>query len=54
MRGTYLYSPGSRVYYNPQSRNVVILDANGEFVSGWKLEAGSLQYENFIRNGTLR
>ncbi|WP_312043914.1 colicin D domain-containing protein, partial [Erwinia sp.] len=52
--GTYLLIPESKVYFNPQSNNVVVVDKSSNFVSGWKLDPQPKQYENFINNGTLR
>jgi len=51
--GTYLHSPGSSVYFNPTTNNVLITDAGGNFLSGWKLTPGTMQFENYIKNGTL-
>jgi hypothetical protein len=52
--GTYLYSQGSKVYYNPNTNNVVVLDKMGNFVSGWNLKVGTPQYTNYINNGALQ
>ncbi|PXW48287.1 colicin D domain-containing protein [Dickeya zeae] len=52
--GTYLLVPESKVFFNPQTNNVVVVDKSGNFVSGWKLDPQTKQYENFINNGTLR
>ena len=52
--GTYLLVPESKVFFNPQTNNVVVIDKSGNFVSGWKLDPQTKQYENFINNGTLR
>ena len=53
-KGTYLYVPDSKVFFNPNTNLVAILDKNGNFVSGWKLIPGTPQFENFIKNGVLR
>lgn len=52
--GTYLLVPESKVFFNPQTNNVVVVDKTGNFVSGWKLDPQTKQYENFMNNGTLR
>jgi len=39
-KGTYLYVPDSKVFFNPNTNLVVVLDKNGVFVSGWKLTPG--------------
>ncbi|EMZ42918.1 MULTISPECIES: colicin D domain-containing protein [Enterobacterales] len=52
--GTYLLVPESKVFFNPQTNNVVVIDKSGNFVSGGKLDPQTKQYENFINNGTLR
>ncbi|HEK1687387.1 TPA: S-type pyocin domain-containing protein [Pseudomonas putida] len=53
-KGSYLYSNGSRVYFNPTTKNVVILDSSGAFLSGWKLSPGTPQYEVYINTGRLK
>ena len=52
--GTYLYVPGSKVFYNPNTNLIVILDKDDGFVSGWKLAAGSPQWTKLINDGVLR
>lgn len=52
--GSYLLVPESKVFFNPQTNNVVVVDKTGNFVSGWKLDPQTKQYENFINNGVLR
>ncbi|WP_420899434.1 colicin D domain-containing protein [Erwinia persicina] len=52
--GTYLLVPESKVFFNPHTNNVVVVDKTGNFVNGWKLDPQTKQYENFINNGTLR
>ena len=52
--GTYLYVPGSKVFYNPNTNLVVILDKDDAFVSGWKLAPGSPQWTKLINDGVLR
>ncbi len=52
--GTYQYVAGSKVFFNPNTNLVVILDSAGNFVSGWKLVPGTPQFLNFINNGILR
>ena len=51
---TYLLVPESKVFFNPQTTNVVVIEKSGSFVSGWKLDPATKQYENFIKNGMLR
>uniref|UniRef100_UPI00055019AA hemagglutinin repeat-containing protein n=1 Tax=Andreprevotia chitinilytica TaxID=396808 RepID=UPI00055019AA len=53
-KGTYGFVPDSVVYFNPNTNNVVVLKSTGEFVTGWKLDPQSAQYQNFIKNGVLR
>ena len=36
-KGTYRREKGSKVFFNPNSMNVIILKVNGEFLSGWKI-----------------
>ena len=52
--GTYGYEQGSRAYFNPRTNNVVIVDKNGKFVSGWKLEPGTKQWNHYVKNGVLK
>lgn len=52
--GTYLLVPESKVFFNSQTNNVVVVDKAGNFVSGWKLDPQTKQYENFMNSGTLR
>jgi len=51
--GTYIHSPGSTVYYNNATNNVVVVDSGGNFVSGWKLDPSTKQYSDYINNGKL-
>ena len=53
-KGTYLPSANSVVHFNPNTNNVVILDSNNNFVSGWRLIPGSTQYINYVTKGILR
>ena len=53
-KGTYLLADGSSVYFNPKTNNVVILDKNGNFLSGWKIEPGTQQFINYVEKGNLR
>ncbi|WP_205418026.1 colicin D domain-containing protein [Enterobacter cloacae] len=52
--GTYLLVPESKVFFNPKTNNVVVVDKSGNYVSGWKLDPNTKQYENFMSNGVLR
>lgn len=52
--GTYGLVKNSRAFFNPDTNNVVVVDAKGNFVTDFKLDPGSLQSENFIKNGMLR
>lgn len=53
-KGTYILSKDSKVFYNPNTKNVVVLRDDGMFVSGWKLIPNTAQYINYIENGVLR
>jgi hypothetical protein len=53
-KGTYLYVKESKVYFNPNTNLVVVLDSGGNFVTGWKLTPGTPQFSNFMNNGVLR
>ncbi|WP_232463094.1 hemagglutinin repeat-containing protein [Stenotrophomonas sp. WZN-1] len=54
LRGTYGFVPGSKVYFNSSTNNAVVLDSSGKFVTGFKLDPKSSQYENLFKNGVLR
>jgi len=53
-KGTYLYVSDSKVYFNPLTNLVVVLDKNGVYVSGWKLAPGTPQFQKFVKDGVLR
>jgi filamentous hemagglutinin len=53
-KGTYGFVKDSRVYFNSNTNNAVVLDKSGGFVTGFKLTPGTPQYENYIKNGVLR
>ncbi|QXI37032.1 S-type pyocin domain-containing protein [Pseudomonas xantholysinigenes] len=52
-KGTYRREPGSKVYFNPTTNLVVIVAANGKFLSGWHLSPGSDQHRNYIETEVL-
>ncbi|WP_182111127.1 hemagglutinin repeat-containing protein [Comamonas testosteroni] len=52
--GTYGFVKDSKVFFDPQTNNAVILDGKGIFVTGFKLSPGTPQYENYMKNGVLR
>jgi len=53
-KGTYGFVKDSKVYFNSNTNNAVVLDKSGGFVTGFKLTPGTPQYENYIKNGVLR
>lgn len=53
-KGTYGFVKDSKVFFNSNTNNAVVLDNAGSFVTGFKLMAGTPQFENFITNGLLR
>ncbi|WP_252092528.1 colicin D domain-containing protein, partial [Pseudomonas sp. MWU13-3659] len=53
-QGTYGFVKGSKVFFNSSTNNAVVLDASGNFVTGFKLSPGTQQFDNFIKNGVLR
>jgi hypothetical protein len=54
VKGTYQYVPGSTVYFNPNTNLIAILDNAGNFISGWKLNPGTPQFNHLMKNGILR
>lgn len=53
-KGTYGYVKDSKVFFNSNTNNAVVLDNAGNFVTGFKLSPGTPQFENFMANGLLR
>ena len=52
--GTYGFVQDSKVFYNKNTNNVVIVDKTGNFVTGFKLTPGTPQYYNYMEKGILR
>jgi len=53
-KGTYLYDKDSKVFFNPKTNNVVILNKDNKFVSGWNLTPGTPQYNAYVGRGSLK
>ena len=53
-KGTYGFVKDSKVYFNSNTNNAVVLDSSGNFVTGFKLTPGTPQYDNYMKNGVLR
>ncbi|WP_336432535.1 VENN motif pre-toxin domain-containing protein [Providencia rettgeri] len=53
-KGTYGFVKDSKVYFNSNTNNAVVLDSTGNFVTGFKLTPGTPQYDNYMKNGVLR
>lgn len=51
--GTYLPIKDSTVFFNTKTKNVVVLSGNNHFVSGWRLQEGTQQYQKCIEQGML-
>lgn len=52
--GTYQREDGSVVFFNNRTNNAVIIDKDGRFVSGWKLDPSTPQFKNYIEKGVLQ
>ncbi len=39
---------------DPSLRIAVVLDDAGNFITGWKLQPGTPQFEKYINNGFLK
>ncbi|BEN44365.1 pyocin [Serratia sp. SRS-8-S-2018] len=52
-KGTYRREKGAKVFFNSRTNNVVVLDKNGVFISGWHLTPGTPQYNGYINTGVL-
>lgn len=53
-KGTYGFEASSKVYFNLKTNNVVVLDKSGNFLTGFNIKPGTVQYNNYIKNGMLR
>lgn len=53
-KGTYGFVKDSNVFFNSLTNNVVVLDAAGNFVTGFKLYPGTDQFIKFMKDGMLR
>lgn len=53
-KGVYGFVKDSKVFFNSKTNNAVILDASGNFITGFKVTPGTPQYDNFMKNGVLR
>ncbi|WON78059.1 S-type pyocin domain-containing protein [Serratia sp. UGAL515B_01] len=52
-RGTYRREKGSKVYFNPKTMNVVILKADEQFLSGWKINPDADNGRIYLETGDL-
>ncbi|MCQ6256856.1 S-type pyocin domain-containing protein [Pseudomonas sp. Q11] len=53
-KGTYLRKSGSKVFFNQKTNNVVVIDKEGNFSTGWRLDPNTPQFWNYIKNGGLQ
>ncbi|AWF33354.1 colicin-D (plasmid) [Klebsiella oxytoca] len=52
-KGTYRRDKGSKVYFNPKTMNAVIIQANGDFLSGWKINPAADNGRIYLETGDL-
>ncbi|ENU4103102.1 TPA: colicin D domain-containing protein [Pseudomonas aeruginosa] len=52
-KGTYHSEVKSKVHYNARTNIVVIIGEDGMFVSGWRIEPGTDQYNFYMKNEVL-
>jgi hypothetical protein len=52
-KGNYRREKGSTVYFNPATMNVVIIKANGEWLSGWKINPDADNGRIYLETGDL-
>lgn len=52
-KGTYRRDKGSKVYFNPKTMNAVIIRANGDFLSGWKIDPNEENGKIYLNTGVL-
>lgn len=53
-KGTYGFVKDSKIFFNPGTNNVVVLDSAGTFVTGFKIYPNTSQYVKFMADGVLR
>lgn len=52
-KGTYRRDKGSKVYFNPKTMRAVIIRANGDFLSGWKIDPNEENGKIYLNTGIL-
>jgi len=52
-KGTYRREKESKVYFNPKNMRVVIIKANGDFLSGWKINPDADNGRIYLETGDL-
>ncbi|HAT3915696.1 TPA: hypothetical protein I9Y38_005229 [Klebsiella oxytoca] len=52
-KGTYIREKDSKVYFNSETNNAVVIKKDGSFSTGMKLVPGTPQYRNYIEKGVL-
>ncbi|WP_413454049.1 VENN motif pre-toxin domain-containing protein [Erwinia persicina] len=52
--GTYGFVKDSKVFFNSNTNNAVVIDKSDEFITGFKVIPGTPQYDNYMKNGILR
>ena len=52
-KGTYRRDKGSKVYFNPKTMRAVIIRANGDFLSGWKIDPNEENGKIYLDTGVL-
>ncbi|MBH3275229.1 S-type pyocin domain-containing protein [Serratia marcescens] len=52
-KGTYRREKGSKVFFNPNTMNVVVLKENGDFLSGWKINPDADNGRIYLDTGDL-
>ncbi|HFI5335244.1 TPA: colicin D domain-containing protein [Serratia liquefaciens] len=52
-KGTYRREKESKVYFNPKNMRVAIIKANGDFLSGWKINPDADNGRIYLETGDL-
>ena len=52
-KGTYRRDKGEKVYFNPKTMRAVIIRANGDFLSGWKIDPTEENGKIYLDTGVL-
>ena len=52
-KGECLRKVGSKVFFGQKTNDVVVIDKDGRFVTGWRLDPDTPQLKGYINSGVL-